>query len=137
MIKLFAGEKGEGKTKRLIALANANLQTTDGHIVFIDDDRRNIREIHRDIRLVDASEHPLINYRELVSFIYGMLSQNSDIAEIFIDSLSSIVKDLPNQDLAALKNALEKISNDWDVEFYITLNCNPAELPEEVKAVMA
>lgn len=136
MIRLFAGEKGEGKTKKLIALANDHLQTTDGHIVFMDDDRRNIHEVHRNIRLVDTSEYPLLNYRELISFIYGMLSQNSDISEIFIDSLSGIIRNLSNADLVLLKKGLEGISKTNDVDFFITLNCNPAELPEEVKALM-
>ncbi|MDR2182795.1 MAG: hypothetical protein LBE55_01340 [Clostridiales bacterium] len=137
MIKLFAGEKGEGKTRKLIALANDRLTTTDGHIVFIDDDRRNIHEIHRNIRLVDTSEYPLLNYREFVSFIHGMISQNSDISEIFIDSLSGIIKSLDNKDLAALMVALEGVSKTHDVEFFITLNCDPKDLPQEAKKHMA
>ena len=137
MIRLIAGEKGEGKTRKLIALANEHLNTTEGNIVFIEEGRRNIHEIHRNIRFVDTSEHPLLSYREFVSFIYGMLSQNSDISEIFIDSLSNIIKNLCNDDLAALKVALEKISNDEKVEFFITLNCTPDQLPEEVRALMA
>ena len=136
MIKLFAGEKGEGKTKKMIALANDNLTKTDGNIVYIDDDRRNIHQIHRNIRLVDTSDYPLLNYREFVSFIYGMLSQNSDISEIFIDSLSSVIENLTNDDLVALKNSLEKISKNEDVVFYITLNCDPSQLPKEVRALM-
>ena len=136
MIKLFAGEKGEGKTKKLIALANAHLEVTDGHIVFMDDDSRNMHEIHRNIRLVDTSEYPLLNHREFICFIYGMLSQNNDISEIFIDSLSSIVKNLSNGDLLALKYELEKISKNEAVDFFITLNCNPADLTPEVRALM-
>lgn len=136
MIKLFAGEKGEGKTKKMIALANDNLSKTDGVIIYIDDDRRNIHQIHRNIRLVDTSDYPLLNHREFVSFIYGMLSQNNDIAEIFIDSLSSVIGNLTNDDLVALKTALEKISKDEDVEFYITLNCDPSQLPKELQALM-
>jgi len=136
MIRLFAGEKGEGKTKKLIALANDHLAITDGHIVFIDDDRRNIHEVHRNIRLVDTSEYPLVNYREFVSFIYGMLSQNSDISEIFIDGLSGIIPNLDQDDISLLMKCLENISKTNDVEFFITYNCNPAELPEDVKTLM-
>ena len=137
MIKLFAGEKGEGKTRKLIALANDHLAVTDGHIVFIDDDSRNIHEIHRNIRLVDTSEYPLLNYREFVACIYGMISQNSDISEIFIDSLSGIIETFSNDDIAALILALEDISKVHEVDFYITLNCNPAELPKEAKKYVA
>ena len=136
MIKLFAGEKGMGKTKQLIALANEHLAVTDGHIVYIDDDRRNIHEIHRNIRLVDTDEYPIFTYREFVTCIYGMLSQNHDITEIFIDSITNIIKNLPNEDIVSLISALERISADWNVDFFITINCNPADLPEAAKALV-
>ena len=137
MIKLFAGEKGEGKTRKLIEMANSAAETTDGNIVFIDDDMRNMHVLNRAVRLVSTSEYPLSNYREFVGFIYGILSQNSDISEIFIDSLSSIVARLENDDLVKLKVKLERISENYGVHFFITLNCDPAGLPEEIKGLMA
>jgi len=137
MIKLFAGEKGQGKTRQLIAAANEHLNTTDGHIVFIEAGRRNMHEIHRNIRLVDTTDYTFLNYREFISFVHGMLSQNSDISEIFIDSLSKVIKTLDNNDLATLFATLKKISEDEDVQFFATLNCNPEQLPEELKAHMA
>ena len=134
MIKIIAGEKGQGKTRRLIGLANDHLHVTEGHIVFIEEGRRNIHEIHRSIRLVDTSEYPILNYREFVTCVYGMLSQNSDISEIFIDSLSKVIHDITINDLVPLVDALKRISEDWDVDFYFTLNCEPEELPAEVRA---
>ena len=136
MIKLFAGARGEGKTKRLIQLANEHLAVTDGFIVYVDDNKRNMHEVHRDIRLVDTSEYPLSNYREFVAFVCGMISQNSDIQEIFIDGLCGIIEDLPNEDLSNVMAALSKISDENQVEFFITLNCNPETLPAEVKKMM-
>ena len=137
MVKLFAGEKGEGKTRHLIALAHEHLDKTDGHIVYIDDDKRNQHVININIRLVDTSDYPLECHREFVSFIYGMMSQNSDIRGIFIDSLSGVIKNLNNDHLADLLKSLEKISESEGVEFFITLNCNPGELSEEVKKYKA
>jgi len=133
MIRLFAGEKGQGKTSKLIAVANDHLNVTEGHIVFIEAGRRNMHGIHRNIRLVDTEEYPPSNYREFVSFIYGMLSQNNDISEIFIDSLSKVIKKLDDTDLVALFDALKKISENESVQFFMTLNCNPENLPTEVK----
>jgi len=135
MIKFLAGEKGEGKTKKLISMANEALDTTNGHIVYIDDDGRNMFELNYKVRLVDTSEYPLKNYREFIGFIYGMLSQNSDISEIYIDSLSGIIK-LTNEDLVLFNKEIALISENHTVQFFITLNCNPDELPQEVKEVM-
>jgi len=136
MINLFAGAKGEGKTRKLIELANDHLENTKGHIVFVDDNRRNMHQVHRDIRLVDTSEYPLSNYREFVAFVYGMISQNSDIQEIFIDGLCGIIEELPNNDLSTVMASLGKLSDDNNVEFFITLNCDPNNLPEDVKKLM-
>jgi len=136
MIRIIAGEKGQGKTRQLISLANDHLQVTEGHIVFIEEGNRNIHEIHRNIRLVDTSEYPILNYREFVTCVYGMLSQNSDISEIFIDSLSKVIHDITNDDLVPLVAALQRISEDWDVDFFFTLNSAPEELPAEVRALV-
>ncbi|MCL2170600.1 MAG: hypothetical protein FWB71_00490 [Defluviitaleaceae bacterium] len=136
MIKIFAGEKGEGKTRKLIEMANAAAATSDGHVVFIDDDMRNMHQLNRSVRLVETSEYPLSNYRELVGFVYGILSQNSDITEIFIDSLGSVVGRLDNDDLVKLKVKLERIHQTNEVKFFINLNCDPASLPDEIKPLL-
>ena len=136
MINLFAGPKGGGKTRKLIELANEHLEITTGHIVYVDDNKRNMHEIHRSIRLVDTSEYPLSNYREFVAFAYGMISQNRDIQEIFIDGLCGIIEELSNDELEVVMASLGKLSDDNDVEFFITLNCDPETLPEPVKALM-
>ncbi|MCL2168774.1 MAG: twitching motility protein PilT [Defluviitaleaceae bacterium] len=136
MINLFAGPKGGGKTRNLINLANDHLNVTDGYIVYIDDNKRNMHEINRKIRLVDTSEYPLSNYREFVAFVYGMISQNRDIQEIFIDGLCGIIEDLPNDDLEAVMSSLTKLSDENDVEFFVTLNCDPSALPAAVKGLM-
>ncbi|MCL2592521.1 MAG: twitching motility protein PilT [Defluviitaleaceae bacterium] len=136
MIKFIAGKKGEGKTKKLIDMANNAIKTTSGHIVFIDDDSRQMFEIGRDIRFVSTENFPLSNYREFIGFVYGILSQNGDIVEIFVDGLTNIIKTLENEDLVKLVNKLDRISKDNGVEFVISMNSTPEELPEEVRALI-
>ena len=72
MVQFIAGGKGEGKTKRLIDLANTCVKTTDGHLVYIDDDNRHIYDLNHAIRFVGTSTYPLYNYRDFISFIYGV-----------------------------------------------------------------
>ena len=40
MIQVILGDKGSGKTKRLIDLANDALKQEHGNIIFVDDDKR-------------------------------------------------------------------------------------------------
>jgi len=133
MVKYLAGLKGEGKTRMIIDLANESAKTTDGNLVFIDDDKRHIFELHRDIRFVETGKGVLDKYREFIGFVLGILSQNSDIRHIFVDGLTNIVTEVDNEVLIKLHPRLEAISNDHHVDFTICMNYDKALLPEVVK----
>ena len=49
MVQILAGEKGEGKTKILIDLANESVSTSDGDVIYIDDDKRHIYDLNHKI----------------------------------------------------------------------------------------
>ncbi len=131
-IKLLVGGKGEGKTKRLIDMANESVKTTDGHIVFIDDDRRHIFDLHYDIRFVDTIDFPLMNYRELIGFIFGILSQDADICEIYLDGINNLVKTLDFESLRRLLQKMDSIHKKFGVTFILSVNVPKDELPAEL-----
>ena len=56
LIQIILGDKGSGKTKRLIDLVNESLKNEHGDIIFIDDDKRYMYDLRHEIRFVDASE---------------------------------------------------------------------------------
>ena len=133
MVQILAGEKGEGKTKILIDLANESVSTSDGDVIYIDDDKRHIYDLNHKIRFVEVSEFPLANYRELIGFIYGIFSQNSDITKVFVDGIFKIVQSLGNEDLIKLVTRLDSMSKAYNVDFVLAGNVDPAELPKEVE----
>ena len=65
--------------------------------------------------------------------IYGILSQNGDIQKVFIDGLGNIVDELPDDDVVALCEVLERISNDYSVDFALIYSKPEASVPEAVK----
>ena len=138
MVQFMAGMKGEGKTRKLIDLANQDAKVTDGHLVYIDDDKRHIFDLHRDIRFVEAGKGELANYREFIGFVLGILSQNSDIKHIYVDGLNNILaKDaVTNEALLKLKNRLDSLAKTDQVGFTISVHCDPDGLPEEIKAAL-
>ena len=133
MVQILAGEKGEGKTKILIDLANESVSTSDGDVIYIDDDKRHIYDLNHKIRFVEVSEFPLANYRELIGFIYGIFSQNRDITKVFVDGIFKIVQSLGNEDLIKLVTRLDSMSKAYNVDFVLAGNVDPAELPKEVE----
>ncbi|MCL2189257.1 MAG: hypothetical protein FWB87_10875 [Defluviitaleaceae bacterium] len=136
MVKFMAGQKGQGKTRKLIEMANEALKTADGHLVYIDDDRRHSREVDRDIRFVESGKGVLSNYREFVGFILGILSMDGDVEHIYIDGLCNVVKTLDNEGLSKLTKKLQDISRRDEVSFTISINLEPSELPEEIKGLL-
>lgn len=133
MVKFIAGEKGVGKTKKLIEMANTAVKDSQGHIVFIESDNRHMYDLHYDVRFVETSDYPLSNYRELIGFLYGIISQDSDIEKIYIDGLSKVINTLPEEDLIKLVAKLKRMSEKYSIEFFTTINVPEAEVPEEIK----
>lgn len=136
MVQILAGEKGEGKTKKLLEMANKAAKEGNGCVVFIDDDSRHIYDLDHSVRFVEVSEFPLVNYRELVGFIYGILSQNSDIESIFIDGIFKIVEKLNSEDIIKLVAKFKSMGDKYGIDFIITANTLPTELPKEIADVL-
>lgn len=136
MVQILAGEKGEGKTKKLIEMANTSSKEANGCVVYIDDDSRHIYDLDHSIRFVEVAEFPLVNYRELVGFIYGILSQNSDIEKIFIDGIFKIVEKLDSEDIIKLVAKLKAIGEKYGIDFTISANTLPTELPKEIADIL-
>lgn len=136
MIQILVGEKGEGKTKRLIDMANEAGKTSDGHVVFIDDDSRHIYDLHYDIRFVETSGFVMNDQRVFFGFICGILSQDRDIEKIFIDGLNNIIKYFNDDDLFAFVNELEKTSQDANVDFIMILSRKKESIPSELQSYL-
>jgi len=133
MIQLLAGAKGTGKTKRLLNMANQSVKTTDGTIVYIDDDKRHIYDLHYDIRFVGTEGYPLSDCRVFTGFICGILSQNSDIEKIYIDGLTNIIGFVDGEGLIKLHDELDTISKGNNVSFVISVNWDEDKLPENIR----
>ena len=137
MIQILAGEKGQGKTKKLIEMANEASKTIDGNVVFIDDDNRHMYDLHYGIRFVETSKYKICSYEVFIGFIYGILSQNGDIQKVFVDGLSNIIQDLTADGVSALCEILDRISNDYSVDFILIYSAPAENLPEGVKKYIA
>ena len=72
MVQLVYGTKGSGKTKRLIAMANEEVSSAAGTVVFIDDDNRYMYDVKHEIRFVNVKEYAIDNADKLYGFICGM-----------------------------------------------------------------
>ena len=132
MIQIIAGENGVGKTKRLIEMANEAGKTSNGHVVFIDDDNRHMYDLHYNIRFVKTN-FEMEDQKIFFGFICGIMSQDSDIEHIFIDGLHNIVKGLSVESLQEFVKEIETFSVSENVDFTMIISADPAKLPDGVK----
>ena len=132
MINVIIGEKGTGKTAKLIEAVHAAEQVAAGSVVFINKGKRHVLDLSHKVRLVDTEEYGVASYEEFFGFVCGILSQNYDIAHIFIDSITKIV----NDDIQALEKFLDRINvvaEQNNAEIQIILSMNPADATEGIK----
>ncbi|WP_123053316.1 hypothetical protein [Clostridium sp. JN-1] len=135
MIHVNCSKRGSGKTKMLINLANEMISKNDGNIVYIDDDKRPLLELDRRIRFITTSEFCLKNQETFYGFLCGILSEDYDIDTIFIDGLFNIVEG-SLQGAAHLFYLIEKLSEENEVNFYITVN-EDEKVPEFIMKYVA
>ncbi len=133
MVQILAGEKGVGKTKRLIAMANEASKEANGCVVFVDDDNSRMYDLHYSVRFVDTPKFIMENTQVFRGFVYGILSQNSDIEKIYIDGLNHIMEKVDDKDFITFINHLESISKESETDFTMIISRKEEELPKEVQ----
>ena len=137
MIKVILGDKGSGKTKRLIDLTNDALKTEHGNIIFVDDDKRYMYDLRHEIRFVDASEYPAAykcTAHEFLAFLCGMLSADFDLSLIAVDAFKKLVKTpLTDPEMEEFFEMLEHISATHHCSFVLSISAPEEEVPEFIR----
>jgi len=129
MIKVIYGQKGTGKTKWLIDTANKVSREAKGTVVFVDYSTQLMYDLDRKIRFVNTSDFPLTGSDSFFGFICGMISQNYDIQDIFIDGLNHITKQTAFE-LESFFDSLKLLGDKYEVDFHIILSGSKDDIPE-------
>ena len=131
MVELIVGKKGKGKTKVLLDKVNGAIKEVNGSIVYLDKSTKHMYELNNKVRLIDVSGFPIKNADEFVGFICGILSQDHDLEQIYLDSFltTACIKD--NLDYAVEK--LDALSEKFGVSFVISASVDKENMPESVQ----
>lgn len=133
MVELIVGNKGKGKTKHLLDKVNNQVKTVAGNIVYLDKSTKHMYELNNKVRLINVSEYAIESSDEFVGFIKGIISQDHDLQQMYLDSFLTIA----NVEVAGVKNVvdkLEKVSETYKVDFVLSVGANEDELPAELKS---
>ncbi|MBQ7320196.1 MAG: hypothetical protein IJW97_08500 [Clostridia bacterium] len=105
MVKLIIGIKGTGKTKTMIKMVDAALETTTGDVVVLEKGEKLKFDIKYQARLVNTDEYYINDAQSLYGFVAGILASNHDVTDLFIDGTLRICAN----DVAALEKLVEEI----------------------------
>ena len=132
MIQLIVGEKGKGKTKVLLDKVNSEVKTAHGSIVYLDKSTKHMYELNNKVRLIDVSAFDLSSSGDFIGFIYGILSQDHDLEQMYLDSFLKI--SLTDETSAnALLEKLAEIGEKFNVTFVISISVGADTVGEKFK----
>lgn len=132
MVELIVGKKGKGKTKVLLDKVNGAIKEANGSIVYLDKNAKHMYELNNKIRLIDVSGYPIKNSDEFVGFICGILSQDHDLEQVYLDSFLSIAK-LEEKDVADTLEQLKAIGSAFNLKFVISISLDKEEVPASMQ----
>lgn len=133
MIQLIVGKKGKGKTKHLLDMVNAKVKETSGNIVFLDKNSRHMHELSNKVRLINCLDYPIENSDEFIGFLCGIISQDYDLEQVYLDSFLKI-SCLEGKDILHTIDKLTSISEKYNVDFIASVSDDESNLPEEIKS---
>lgn len=136
MIQVFCNKRGSGKTKELINLANEQLTRAKGDSVYIDDDNSYISQIDRRIRFIATNEFHIRDYNEFYGMLCGIISENYDIENIYIDGIFNINSECLNESSFWFEKIYE-LTKRFNINVYMNINYEKQEIPDFIKEYVA
>ncbi len=132
MVQIISGRKGKGKTKYLLEKVNAAVGTVDGSVVYLDKSAKHMYELNNKVRLINVSEYPITSYEGFVGFICGIISQDHDLEQMYLDSFLKL-SSLEGSDVTEAVEMLEAVSAKYHVDFTLSISLDAEELTESVR----
>ena len=132
MLKLIIGVKGTGKTKTLINMANAALESVKGCVVVIEKGTKLTHEIKNQARLVNTEEYGINDAHMLYGLLAGTYASNYDVSNLFIDSALKICDNDMDEFIKFVQKA-DKLCAEHNLDLVMTSSIPVEEVPAELK----
>lgn len=133
MVKLIMGANGAGKTKQLIELVHAAVESEGGSVVCIEPSADMRYDISYNARLVNAGEYDLDSFACLRGFLCGIYAGNYDISHIFVDNLCKIAGSKDYGEVETFLAWLDRFSEKNAVKFTVTISGEESSITEGMR----
>ena len=133
MVQLIVGRKGKGKTKCLLDKVNTEVKNILGNVVFLDKNTKHMYELNNKVRMIVVPEFMVETPEEFIGFTSGIISQDRDLQQVYLDSFLSI-SGIGENDMTETVNKLDKLSEKFGIDFILSVSKDEDELPESVRS---
>ena len=116
MIEIICGEKGKGKTKELLERVNSSISSSSGNVVYLDKSQKHMYELNNKVRLINVMDFPITNSDEFLGFICGIVSQDNDLEEMYLDSFLTIAFIDSDSEITKAIEKLDVISEKYKIK---------------------
>ena len=131
MISLIIGNKGSGKTKKLIELTNKALAESKGNVVCIEKGKKLTYGVNYRVRHIDTETYSISGFETFYGFLSGICAGNYDVTDILVDATLKI----GGRDYDALLDfvtTVAKLSEGTGTNFVFTVSADEHELPQRL-----
>ncbi|MBP5153882.1 MAG: twitching motility protein PilT [Lachnospiraceae bacterium] len=133
MIQIVTGEKGRGKTRFLLGMANEAVKNANGTLVYLDKSTRHMFELDNRVRMINVRDYPVRSKEAFLGFIAGIISQDHDLETIYVDSFLTLT-DIDSDDaLEKIFEDLGALSSSCKVDFVLSISRELEDLPESLR----
>lgn len=131
MVYLILGNKGSGKTKRLIDLVNDAVEKSNGNVVCVEKERLLTYNVNYRARLVETDHYGISGYDAFYGFLSGIIAGDNDITDVLVDRTIKIGgSDL--EQLADFLGKVSELSKRAEQDFTFTVSADESELPARI-----
>ena len=131
MVYLIIGNKGSGKTKRLIDHVNDALERSNGNVVCVEKERLLTYAVNYRARLVETDNYNVSGYDAFYGFLSGLIAGDHDITDILVDATLKI-GGRNYDELAAFLKKVSALSSSTEQDFTFTISADESELPASI-----
>ena len=132
MVRLVVGDKGKGKTKYLLDMANEAVRSAEGSIVYLDKSTKHMYELNNKIRLINVKDFPIKGSDGFLGFVAGIISQDHDLESLYLDSYLKLA-DLEDASIENPVNELAALADKYSVDMVLSISMDESKIPEAIK----
>ncbi|HBV67775.1 MAG TPA: twitching motility protein PilT [Clostridiales bacterium] len=132
MVQIVCGHNGTGKTRKMIDMANKEIDNIQGKMVFLEANNRHIFNLDFRIRYINTKEFGLTNAEQFQGFVCGVIATDYDVELVYIDGLYKIAQS-GMDNIEPIVERLDYLSEKFNVNFIMSVNQDIEDIPEGLR----